>query len=74
MIDEISNLILEHLRHIRSRVDTIALDLDDVKHRVSALEQTNGQVLSLIGAVNMCIDRVEEWLSRIEGRLELVQA
>ena len=39
MTDDIENLVLEHLRHIRGRVDQIAEDMGDLKHRMSGLEQ-----------------------------------
>ena len=36
--DNVENIILEHLRHIRSRVDQISDDMSDLKHRMSSLE------------------------------------
>jgi len=38
MTEKAENLILEHLRHIRSRVDQIADDVGDLKQRISELE------------------------------------
>jgi hypothetical protein len=38
MTEKIENLVLEHLRHIRSRVDQIADDVGDLKQRISGLE------------------------------------
>ena len=38
MSDNIENIVLEHLRHIRGRVDQIADDMSDLKHRMSSLE------------------------------------
>ncbi len=38
MTAEIDNLVLEHLRHIRNRVDQIADDVTDLKMRMSSLE------------------------------------
>ncbi len=38
MADDIDNLIIDHLRHIRGRVDRIAEDMGDMKHRMSSLE------------------------------------
>ena len=32
------NIVLEHLWHIRSRVDQIADAMSDLKHRMSSLE------------------------------------
>lgn len=38
MAENVENLILEHLRHIRGRVDQIADDMSELKHRMSSLE------------------------------------
>ena len=38
MTDNVENLIIEHLKHIRGRVDRIAEDMTDVKLRLSSLE------------------------------------
>jgi hypothetical protein len=37
MSDPATNIVLDHLRHIRTRVDQIAEDVVDVKHRPSSL-------------------------------------
>jgi hypothetical protein len=38
MNENVENLVLEHLRHIRGRVDQIADDVGDLKLRMSGLE------------------------------------
>ena len=38
MNENVENLVLEHLRHIRGRVDQIADDVVDLKQRMSGLE------------------------------------
>jgi hypothetical protein len=38
MTADIESLVLEHLRHIRGRVDQIAGDVTDLKHRMTSLE------------------------------------
>jgi hypothetical protein len=38
MSDNVENIVLEHLRHIRIRVDQIADDMSDLKHHMSSLE------------------------------------
>ncbi len=38
MTDNVENVIIEHLKHIRGRVDRIAEDMTDVKLRLSSLE------------------------------------
>jgi hypothetical protein len=74
MNDETTNLVLEHLRRIRASQERMELDLGEMKSRVSALEQTTGQILNSIGTVNQRMDRFDERLSRIEKRLDLIEA
>ena len=74
MSEETTNLVLEHLRHIRGRTDGLALDLADIKSRASALKEMQGQVLVLLGAMSKRMDRFDERLGRIERRLDLVEA
>ncbi len=38
MNENVKNLVLEHLRHIRSRADQIADEVGDLKQRMSGLE------------------------------------
>lgn len=38
MSDGADNLVLEHLRHTRGRVDQIAEDVGELKHRMTSLE------------------------------------
>ena len=40
MTDNTKKLVLEHLRHIRGRVDLIADDMKEVKLRLSTLESS----------------------------------
>jgi tetrahydromethanopterin S-methyltransferase subunit G len=74
MTDNTENLVLEHLRHIRGRVDLIADDMKEVKLRLSTLESSLSLVRREIiigdetGARQQAsMDRLE----RIEHRLEL---
>jgi outer membrane murein-binding lipoprotein Lpp len=53
MTDNVENIVLEHLRHIRSRVDQIADDMSDLKARMSNLE-------SAIVSVNDELDHADE--------------
>jgi len=61
------NLVLEHLRSIRSTVDRLAEDMLEVKGRLGLLEQ---QYASLFSRV----DRIDSRLDRIERRLDLQDA
>ena len=74
MTEETENMVLEMLRRICASQERTELDIADVKSRVSALEQMQGQVLVLLGTMNQRMDRFDERLGRIERRLELVDA
>ena len=78
MTESVENLVLEHLRHIRSKVDHIASDMDDLKARMSSLESSmvlvkrevnHGDEVDARLQVNL--DKVLKRLDRIETRLEL---
>jgi hypothetical protein len=74
MTSETEKLVLEHLRHIRTRVDGIASDVQELKQRIGLIE---GQVASLFGQYAILsnrIDRMDGRISRIEERLGLVEA
>jgi hypothetical protein len=73
MTENVENLVLEQLRHIRRAVDELRLDMIEVKSRVSTLEQVQGQILTLLGTMNHRMDRFDERLARIERRLDLVE-
>jgi hypothetical protein len=71
--ETVENLILEHLRHIRARVDQVAEDMGTMKLRLSSLES---QVAGLHGdnAIgHQRMDRIESRLERIERRLDLYE-
>jgi tetrahydromethanopterin S-methyltransferase subunit G len=71
MTENVENLILEHLRHIRGRVDQMAEDLGTVKLRLSSLES---QVAGLHGdnaIAHQRMDAIERRLERVETRLDL---
>lgn len=74
MTDDIAHLMLEHLKHIRSKVDVLALDIADVKSRMTGVEIHLGQLSTQYAGQSARLDRVEERLSRIERRLDLVEA
>jgi archaellum component FlaC len=76
MTDNIENLVLEHLRHIHGRVDLIADDMKEIKHRLSTLESSLSLVRREIiigdetGARQQApIDRIMDRLERIEHKL-----
>ena len=80
MTDAIENLIIDHLRHIRDRVDRIAEDMSELKLRMSGIETSMTLVKREITAGDetdarqqVSLDRVIERLDRIERRPELVE-
>jgi thiamine pyrophosphokinase len=72
MTEETTNVILEMLRRIRASQERTELDVADLKTRVSALEQLQGQVLALLGGLGQRMDRFDDRLARIERRFDLV--
>ena len=82
MTDNIEDLVIEHLKHIRGRVDRIAEDMTDVKLRLSSLESamvhvkrevTSGDETDARQQVSLdrLADRIER-IERIERRLDLI--
>ncbi len=79
MSENVENLVLEHLRHIRSRVDQIADDMSDLKHRMSSLESTMVSVKHEVAhgdetdaRQQVTLDKIVDRILRIEKRLELI--
>lgn len=78
MAENVENLVIEHLRHIRSRVDQIADDMSDLKQRMSSLETSMVLVKREVAAsdetdirLQVSLDKLVERIQRIEKRLEL---
>lgn len=78
MSDNIESLVLEHLRHIRGRVDQIADDVTDLRHRMSSLESAMVIVKHEVAhgdetdaRQQVTLDKLAERIQRIENRLEL---
>ena len=67
MADETNNLVLEHLRAIRSEIGDMKADLVELKTRVGHLE---GLYANLSGRV----DRIASDVVLIKRRLDLVEA
>ncbi len=66
-----THLVLEHLRHIRTKVDTIDDRVGRVEVRLSAVEGHLGSLLMSEASQNAEIDKIGRRLDRIEHRLEL---
>ena len=71
MAEQADNLVLEHLRHIRSKADLIDEGLGRVELRLAAVEGHLGSLLLAEAGQNSEIDRIKRRLERIERRLEL---
>jgi uncharacterized coiled-coil protein SlyX len=80
MADELDNIILEHLRHIRRAVEKLESDVADLKPRILGFETTMGHVMAQIGHLQVQIanqtgriDRMDGRLDQIEGRLDRIE-
>jgi DNA repair ATPase RecN len=66
------NLVLEHLRYIRAKIDAVDIRLDDLTARVSRMQESMGVTVTALADLNRRLDRHDERLARIERRLHLV--
>ena len=78
MTDNVESLILEHLRHIRARVDSTSDNIDDLKMRMSSLESAMVGVKREVNhgedvdaRQQVSLDKLLKRIERIESRLEL---
>ena len=67
MAQEVDNVVLVMLRKIDERTDRMASDLQDLKSRVTSIEEG-------LAGVNRRLDRLDNRVERIERRLELTDA
>lgn len=78
MTDETANLILDHLRHLRSGQDGLREDMREdmreVKTSLNLVEQQMATLGHMYASVSLRLDRVETRLDRIEARLGLADA
>jgi hypothetical protein len=70
MAESQSNLVPEHLRHIRSKVDSIDERTGRVQLRLAAVEGHLGGLLLAQAGQNSEIDKIKQRLDHIERRLE----
>jgi tetrahydromethanopterin S-methyltransferase subunit G len=71
MTDETTNIVLEHLRHIRARVDGLTDDVRQVILRLGAIERHVAGLHISDVSQNAEIDMLKTRLDRVERRLEL---
>jgi phage shock protein A len=71
MTEEVENLILQHLRHMREQLSRVELDVADIKIRVSSIEAATAHLMANDAGQSSRIDRLERRILRVEQRLEL---
>ena len=78
MVDNVENLILEHLRAMRADISTIKDDMREVKQRLTSLEvsvaslrRDNAHLFLDSAEHNARYDRLSERVERIERRLDI---
>ena len=71
MTEETTNIVLEHLRHIRARVDGLTDDMRQVILRLGAIERHVAGLHISDVSQNAEIDMLKTRLDRVERRLEL---
>jgi predicted nucleic acid-binding Zn-ribbon protein len=72
MADDPDNLVLVMLRRMDAKLDRVIEDVQDLKIRMTNVEERLASVEMSIAGINRRIDRVEIRLDRIEKRLDLV--
>ena len=71
MTNNLENLLLEHLRAIRSEQSAMRDDIREIKSRLISLERSMAGNYADIVDQHVKYDRITERLERIERRLEL---
>ena len=80
MSDEPFNLVLEHLKAVRSELSELRIGqkevitrLSQVEHSVSALHRDNAIHAENNAIIHARLDRLNDRVGRIEVRLDIVQ-
>ena len=71
MTDEPENLTLRYLRKFDEKLDPMAIDMRDVKGRLTNVEIVLGALATAHGQMQQSMDRLSDRMERIERRLEL---
>ena len=66
MTTEPDNIVLQYLRRFDEKLDRVVDEMQDVKVRLTALEEG-------LAGINRRLDRLEGRVERIERRLDLVE-
>lgn len=67
MSDEPDSIVLRYLRRIDEKLDVLIADVRDLKIRTTNTEEA-------LAGVNRRLDRLDDRITRIEKRLDLVEA
>lgn len=73
MTAEIENIVLEHLRHIRGRVDQIADDVSDLKQRMTGLEVSMSLIKREVSYGDEVDTRQQITLDKLLSRIERIE-
>ena len=71
MADEAPNLVLEHLRAIRTEMTEIRQEQREQRIRLSGIERGIVNLLSEVTEMGLRLDRMHDRIDRIERRLDL---
>ena len=73
MEDAANDIVLEHLRHIRSKVDSMDTTLRELINRPGRLEIAVAQLHMDFAGLSVRIDNMAFRVTRIESRLQLAE-
>lgn len=75
MTENLESIILEHLRHIRKKMDALESDMADMKARMNGIEHLQRAEFFHLGEVSarhgILLEKIVARLDRMETRLEL---
>ena len=69
--ESVDNLVLEYLREFRVTIDAVALDVSNLKARVSSLDARTASAELEVAHLNQRHDQFDGRLNRLERRLGL---
>ena len=77
-MENVDNIIIEHLRHMRGKIDPVSEDVREIKHRLANVESSQGSIMQHVGHLassiaqqQLSFDRLSDSVERLEKRLEL---
>ena len=71
MSDQPDNLVLIYLRRIDEKLDRVIGDVQDLKRRVTSLEENTARLHQDYAGLQLRMDRMESRLDHIERALDL---